>query len=139
MEEITMAKIPYRLHIEIPKKDRTADLRNGIQEFMKAVKAVDPYSWLSSTMQRTNFPRVQDIPPNSQIEETFKCRNSNWRGRRDIIVYVNVHSSAPAADIKRSHSFAHLKEAGVRAWRDMWQMEPFMKVGWLNQVHRTLF
>ena len=103
------------------------------------MKLVDPHAWFSSTKQRMNFHRVQDVPPNRQVEEIFKCRNSTWRGRRDTIVYVNVHTSKPATEIKRSHYFDHLKQIGVRAWRDIWQTEPFMKIGWLSQVHPTLF
>ena len=139
VEEVTMAKIPYRIHLEIPKTDRTVDTRSGIQEFVRAVKSVDPHAWFSSTKQRKNFYRVQDVPPNNQLEDMFKCRNSAWRGRRDVIVYVNVHTTTPAAEIKRSHSFGYLKEVGVRAWRDTWQTEPFMKIGWLSHVHPTFF
>lgn len=99
---------------------------------------MDKYAWFSSTQYRTNFHKVQDVPPNSQILSIFKQMNSEWRRRRDLIIYINFHTSSSAAEIKRSHSFGHLKGVGVRAWRDMWQTDRFKKIGWISHVQHNL-
>ena len=56
---------------------------------------------------------------------------------KDVVVYVLVQTSVTAGDIKESVMFQHLHIKGVRSWRDIWNTEPFQKIGRLSHMHPT--
>ena len=138
VDHINMSLIPFRIHIEIPKMDRNTDIRCGIQNFVKVLKEVDIFAWFLLTMVRTNFHRSSDIPLNSSVKEILKHVNSEWRGRRDMCIYLNVHSSSTALEIKKGCTFGETKNAGIRAWRDVCHTDSFQKIGWLSYIRPGL-
>ena len=134
MAEITY----YRIHIEVPNKDGNVDVRGAVNLFVRVVKAVDEYSWFSSTDTKINIQQPVNVPTKLQIQLLFKNRTIIFRGSSYVVLYIKVHTRAISGGIKKVNLFKFLSLKGVRAWKEVWHTEPYRKVGWLSHVHPTL-
>ena len=113
-------------------------MREAVQVFFRAVREVDIHARIGASKTTNCFRKVSQIPTNSKMDEDFKIQQSDWKGRRDQIIYLDLHTTATASAIKQGHRFQRMKDEGVRAWKDVWETEPFSKIGWLANIHPSL-
>ena len=113
VEIIQMSEIPYRIHVKIPRTDKTSDVCSGVQQFARAVKAVDHFATFSSTIGENVFNQPANVPTNGKILGIFKNRTNKWRGRRDVAIYVLVRTRVTVGAINESPMFQQLNQKGV--------------------------
>ena len=105
VEVIKMSEISDMIHVEIPRTDTTADVRSRVQQFSRAVKAVDRFTTFLSTIGENFFDQPTNVPTNGKVPGPFKNRTNEWIGIRDVVIYVIVRTRVTAGASRKALCF----------------------------------